>query len=500
VTSYRLMDGASGRPGVGSSGTRPPASSTSFANPIVQGLSFKVTQSGYQIQGYWYWRSDSAQPASASFALWQLTGKTAGTLIAGSSASASSMVAAQWNYVPLAAPITLTANVPYMACVGSVGNFNFTPSQFGGGQPYVAGIINGPLSGYSSDAGSAGGSSPSPFDNWQFQFSTPASSDPALLANFPSGGNSDYNGWLDVQVGLPATPVVTFGSTSGGVDTYNVAFAGNDTGTGGTGTHPMRVLAPTAPAPGYDHAFLWLLPVEPDQGTSFGDSIATVQALGANNQYNLTCIQPGYAINPWFADSPVDPGTQQETFMTGLVTWVKANLATTGTERHYLIGFSKSGLGGQGLQFRNPGLYAATASWDAPFMMTSYDGNDPDSGPVGGGSAAVYGTAANFTNNYQLSSGNLTAWKNAGNFGTVSRLWLGGYASFQQDVIDYDALLTSGGIKHTLGPMVSVTHAWHTAWVSSALAAIIPSSSLPSTGKLTASSAPLGILTASTGP
>lgn len=274
----------------------------------------------------------------------------------------------------------------------------------------------------------------------------------------------------------------TLGSTDGnGVQTWNVLSALNDTDS--AGAQPMRILPPASPSAGYPHAFLLMLPVETGQGTSFGDSIGTAQSLSAQNTYNLTIVQPGFPISPWYGDNPNDPTTSQESFILALVSWLKTSaFATTGTEPVYLIGFSKSGLGGQGLQFRHPSLFAATACWDFPAVMTDYDGTDPDSGPVGGGSADVYGTSANFTTNYELDTGNLTTWKNASNFGTVNRIWIGGYSAFQQDVIDYAARLTSVGIDHTFGAMTSESHAWHTDWVAAGLAAIIvPNAASPVT-------------------
>ena len=292
----------------------------------------------------------------------------------------------------------------------------------------------------------------------------------------PAGSGTAHTATASLTV-TPARAAFPLGvhksGSSGGVDTYSVTSPINNTGS--AGPQDMRVLAPTSPSPAYAHAFLWMLPVEPGQGTTFGDSIGTAQSLNAHNDYNLTVIQPGYPINPWYADNPTDPTTLQETFTLNLVAWAKQHLATTGTEKHYLIGFSKSGLGGQGLQFRHPGVFQATASWDAPFMMTDYDGTDPDDpGGVGGGSAAVYGTSANFTSNYELSTGNLAGWKTAGSFGSVNRIWISGFSAFQSDVTDYDTLLTSAGFAHTLGTMASATHAWDTSWVAQALAAIMP--------------------------
>ena len=263
---------------------------------------------------------------------------------------------------------------------------------------------------------------------------------------------------------------VTFNSTSGGIDTYDVDSPLNNTDS--AGTQQMRVLVPDSPSSLYPHAFLFMLPVESGQGTTYGDPLATMQGLDAQNTYNLTCVQPGYPVDPWYADKPSDSATSQESFTVALVEWAKANLDITGNEPIYLIGFSKSGIGGQDLQFRHPDLFAATASWDAPFAMTDYDGTDPN-GTVGGSPDFIYGTSANFQDNYELSSTNLAAWRDASNFATVNRIWIGGFSSFEADVSDYDTALTSVGILHTNTWSSSESHAWHSDWVADALSDII---------------------------
>ncbi len=51
-------------------------------------------------------------------------------------------------------------------------------------------------------------------------------------------------------------------------------------------------------------------------------------SLDAQNKYNLTIIEPSFAIDPWYADNPSDPNLQYETFLTkDLVPWVTQNLA-----------------------------------------------------------------------------------------------------------------------------------------------------------------------------
>jgi hypothetical protein len=70
-----------------------------------------------------------------------------------------------------------------------------------------------------------------------------------------------------------------------GVQSYDMISADD-----GYGPQILRVLRPTNPAAGVAHNFLFVLPVEPGLGTSYGDGLATVEAANAQNQYNLTII------------------------------------------------------------------------------------------------------------------------------------------------------------------------------------------------------------------
>ena len=102
----------------------------------------------------------------------------------------------------------------------------------------------------------------------------------------------------------------------------------------------------------------------------------------------LTLIEPSLAIQPWYANSPNDPNLQYETFMTSeLMPWVKANLPTTGTEQNWLLGFSRSGIGGQDLLLKHPDVLTLAATWDFPADMSIYD-------QYGTSSAGSYGTDA----------------------------------------------------------------------------------------------------------
>jgi hypothetical protein len=477
VTNYTLW---------GTSPAGLPGSSTVIGQPSLLGTLFTVTEDCYLV-GYRWYVVDGTQPASGvKFGTYQVTGDGTGTYLPASSVTSGTLtVGTAPNDVMLGTPMALTKDQPY-CCVVGTDSGPATQDYWGFGGPGANGLTSGPLNVYSAQSGDQA-TDPEPNGNEQSLYSL-GSDDPS--SGFPTSSDISWTFWLAPIVSdtAPATISASRTSTAGnGVQTWSVTSALNNTGS--AGPQDMRVLPPSAPSTDYPHAFLIMLPVEPGQGTTYGDSMATVLSLNAHNAYNLTCIQPGYPIDPWYGDNPNDSATSQESFTVALAQWAQQNLAVTGTEEVYLIGFSKSGIGGQGLQFRHPGVFAATASWDFPALMTDYDGSDPN-GTVGGDSASVYGTSANFKNNYELDTGNLTTWKGAANFGTANRIWIGGYEAFQADVTGYDSRLTSVGIEHTFGPMTAQSHAWDTTWVSQALAAMIPASVPDDSGDTMAISAP----------
>ena len=207
---------------------------------------------------------------------------------------------------------------------------------------------------------------------------------PGIMAN----GTATADNWSGGSAGFEVHYLST---DAGGVQSYDVISA-NDS----YGPQVLRVLRPTNPAAGVAHNFLFVLPVEPGEGANYGDGMATLEAANAQNQYNLTIVEPSFAIDPWYANNPNDPNLQYETFMTTeLEPWVKANLSTSGTEQNWLIGFSKSGIGGQDLLLKHPDLFTLAASWDFPADMSSYD-------QFGSSSTNAYGTDANFQANYRL--------------------------------------------------------------------------------------------------
>jgi hypothetical protein len=267
------------------------------------------------------------------------------------------------------------------------------------------------------------------------------------------------------------------GTDANGVQYYN--FTSPDDG---RGTHVLRVLNPTNPAPGVPHNFLYVLPVEPELGTTFGDGLETLRSMDAEDKYNLTIVEPSFDIDPWYADNPTDPSLHYETFMTDdLVPWVTQNFSVssgaaasgpfsslTAHEQNWLIGFSKSGLGGEDLILKHPDVFSVAASWDFPADMAS----DND---FGSSSADNYGTDANFQANYRLTPSFLAAHKAP--FTTQHRIWIGSFEVFGPDVADYDQLLTSEGILHSTEAPTEMAHRWDSGWAPIALSALSADSS-----------------------
>jgi hypothetical protein len=172
-----------------------PGTAVSYSGPFEAGVVFTVTTGGCWMDGYWWWVCASGQSTSAQkFALWQTYNGQQGSVVPGSVVTSAALTAGQWNFVPLATELPLAIGATYVASTGFSGGFPDTNNQFGSGQPYAAGIVNGPLTAYSD----ASGSLPSPFYTAQGVFSV-ASTDPTAV--MPIYGSSSSNFWVDLQVG-----------------------------------------------------------------------------------------------------------------------------------------------------------------------------------------------------------------------------------------------------------------------------------------------------------
>lgn len=230
MTLYSLMDGVSGRPGPGSSGTQPPAAGTAYSGPYIAGLAFQVTQGGMWLQGYrWYVAASAQDTGALKFALRNIYASepNAAVVPAGTVTAPGSFTAGQFNTVMLATPLLLSPGWPYLAAAGGTFSTGFplTQNQFGSTEPYAAGITSGPLMAYPSLAAASG--------TWPQQPFTTSASDPTLLP--PSVNDLNDLLWLDVLVSdqppagtlswsawpnLPMPEVATFNDQTG----YTLGF------------------------------------------------------------------------------------------------------------------------------------------------------------------------------------------------------------------------------------------------------------------------------------
>jgi hypothetical protein len=273
------------------------------------------------------------------------------------------------------------------------------------------------------------------------------------------------NGDGTIGVPPPATSAgqpqfVYQGTDASGAQVYDVTWS-----TSGLQPFAVRVLAPDDPSTSYQHTFLYDLPVEAGLAQpNFGDGLDELQKLNAQNQYNATIIEPIFPIDSWYADSATDPTINYETFMsTILPQWVDSNFDPSGTDKNLLIGFSKSGYGDLDLLFKHPSVFDAAAAFDVPADM-SYSTFQSDSAPN-------YGTEANFEDNYQLSSSFINALKAP--FTTEDRIWISEGPLYGTQVADFDSLLSSQGVMHTLSTAeTNDAHSWSGGWLSNAVAGL----------------------------
>jgi Putative esterase len=250
------------------------------------------------------------------------------------------------------------------------------------------------------------------------------------------------------------------GTDTNGVQVYQVTWAT-------LAAHPfaVRVLAPDHPSTDYPHSFLYVLPVEAGFAQSnYGNGLNELQKLDVENRYNATIIEPIFAIDSWSADNPLDPTIDYETFTATLLPeWVDSHLATTGTEKNLLIGFSKSGNGAVALEFKHPSVFAAVAAWDFVADMSSYDEYSPSS-------SNNYGTETNFQDNYRLTGAFIDSWKAP--FTTEDRIWISEGPAYQAQVAHFDALLTSHAVLHSHSVQMADSHTWPAGWLSDAVAGL----------------------------
>ena len=155
------------------------------------------------------------------------------------------------------------------------------------------------------------------------------------------------------------------------------------------------------------------------------------------------------------------PSTIETFTATLLPAWVNSNFATSGTEDDLLIGFSKSGYGALDLLFKHPAVFDAAAAWDFPADMTAYK-------QLWGERKLRY--RLEFSKQLSADRHFHRHLESAVHYARSYRI--SGYDVFQTDVSDFDALLTSHGVLHTLSTQTYDAHNWSGGWLSGAVAGL----------------------------
>ena len=366
----------------------------------------------------------------------------------------------------------LASGNTYLLQVGSGGAVQLTY----GGQPVTAGEFGGmtPIAAQQTASGfevawrtpgtdvyqvwntdSAGNYLSAPLNN--------VSGTAPALVSMESSFNHDLNN--DGVIGAPSSssqPLFAYqGTDSNGAQLYDVTWNVQ-------GNHPfaVRVLIPQHPSSDYAHSFLYALPVENGlTGLSLGDGLNQLENLDVEDQYNATIIEPIFPMYSWYADNPLDATINYETFVADILPqWVDSHFSTTGNEKNLLIGFSKSGYGSVDLLLKHPTTFDAAAAFDFPADMGSYNSMQSST-------ADNYGTQANFQNNYELDQSFIDAYRAP--FTTQNRLWISEGPLFGPQVADFNNLLTSQGVMHTLSTTeTGDAHNWTSGWVSTAVAGL----------------------------
>jgi S-formylglutathione hydrolase FrmB len=220
----------------------------------------------------------------------------------------------------------------------------------------------------------------------------------------------------------------------------------------------IRVLLPSPLEKGKRYPVLYVLPVEPTDGTYWGDGLREVETSGLHNKYGMICVQPTFSQTPWYADHPTDIKIRQETYFVKVVVPFidRTYPVLPGPEGRLLLGFSKSGWGAFSLALRHPELFGRAAAWDAPLMMERPDKY---------GMADIFGSQENFEK-YRIST---LLKQRAARPPEPLRLIHFGYGSFREQHQSAHRLMDELKIAHQYQDGPQRAHSWHSGWLPEAV-------------------------------
>lgn len=222
-------------------------------------------------------------------------------------------------------------------------------------------------------------------------------------------------------------------------------------------TTRLRVLLPDAVTKDHKLPVVYVLPVEAQGDSRYGDGLFEVKKLDLANKYRAIFVAPDFCQLPWYADHPTDPAIRQESHFVKVVLPMveKTYPAHTESAGRLLLGFSKSGWGAWSLLLRHPDLFGRAAAWDAPLMMN---------GIRLYGSGPIFGTQENFEK-YRLI--NLLREKRE-SLGERPRLILTAFGNFGREHQQMAELLDELRIPSIKRHGPQRQHDWHSGWVAEA--------------------------------
>ena len=222
------------------------------------------------------------------------------------------------------------------------------------------------------------------------------------------------------------------------------------------GKTQVYVLTPDRMDNGRQYPVVYVLPVEPGDGTQHGDGLVEIKKLDVHNKFGVIAVMPTFSDWPWYCDHPTDPGIRQETYFVKVVVPLieRTYPVLPAPAGRLLLGFSKSGLGAFTLLLRHPDFFGRAAAWDAPLKMA-----EPN---------LVFGTQENF-DNYRVS----TLLENgAAKLKTHGRLAMIGYSRSAKYRPHHQAIhdqMTRLGIPHDYRDVLHEEHDWRSGWLEDAV-------------------------------
>lgn len=225
-----------------------------------------------------------------------------------------------------------------------------------------------------------------------------------------------------------------------------------------SGTTQIRVLLPERIEKGRKYRVVYVLPVEKETESRYGDGLKEVRKLDLHNKLGVVFVAPTFSHLPWYSDHPANPEIRQESYFVKVVVPFidKTYPVRADAGGRLLLGFSKSGWGAFTLLLRHGEVFGKAAAWDAPLLMDK-------PGPYGSGE--IFGTQESF-DAYRVDK---LLEARAPQLQKSTRLILLGYGNFRADHEKAQALMERLKIAHEYRDGPARKHDWHSGWVSEAV-------------------------------